>query len=92
MHFSLYISLRHFNALILTYAHFIITKRFFFFILKGASVNLQSCEGSTALSEACKHGHRDTVGILLKHHADANKDCKSGLLPLHIAAQYGHEE
>lgn len=61
------------------------------YIFKGAGVNLQSCEGTTALSEACKHGHRDTVGFLLRHHADANKGSKTGLLPLHIAAQHGHE-
>lgn len=63
-----------------------------FYISKGANVNLQSCEGTTALSEACKHGHIDTVNLLLRHHADANKGSQTGLLPLHIAAQHGHEE
>lgn len=63
-----------------------------FYIFQGASVNQQSCEGTTALSEACKHGHRETVDLLLRLHADANKGSKSGLLPLHIAAQHGYEE
>lgn len=62
------------------------------YIFKGAGVNLQSCEGTTALSEACKYGHTDTVLFLLRHHADANKGSKTGLLPLHIAAQHGHEK
>lgn len=59
---------------------------------EGASVNLQSCEGTTALSEACKQGQRGTAELLLRHHADANKASNSGLLPLHIAAQHGHKE
>lgn len=60
--------------------------------LIGADVDVQSCEGNTALSEASKYGHLDTVDLLLKHHSDANKASNIGLLPLHIAAQHGHEK
>lgn len=62
------------------------------FVLSGAGVNLQTCAGNTALTEACRHGHGETVKLLLQHHADANKPCSAGLLPLHIASQHGHEE
>ncbi|KAK1793261.1 hypothetical protein P4O66_011648, partial [Electrophorus voltai] len=61
-------------------------------LYKGAGVNLQSCEGTTALSEASKHGQRGMIELLLRHHADANKASKTGLLPLHIAAQHGQRE
>lgn len=60
------------------------------FVPSGAGVNAQTCDGNTALTEACRHGHTDTVKLLLKHHADANKATHTGLLPLHIASQHGH--
>lgn len=62
------------------------------FVPSGAGVNLQTCDGNTALTEACRHGHKKTVKLLLQHHADANKASNAGLLPLHIASQHGHEE
>ncbi|KAL0170871.1 hypothetical protein M9458_035467, partial [Cirrhinus mrigala] len=57
----------------------------------GAGVNIQTCDGNTALTEACRHGHGETVKLLLKHHADANRATAAGLLPLHIASQHGHK-
>lgn len=62
------------------------------FLAAGADVNMQTCDGVTALHEASKNGHGDVVATLLAKHADANKPTDSGLLPLHLAAQYGHHE
>lgn len=58
----------------------------------GADVNMQTCDGVTALHEASKNGHKEIVAMLLTKHADANKPTDSGLLPLHFAAQNGHHE
>ncbi|XP_028293638.1 ankyrin repeat and SOCS box protein 2-like isoform X2 [Gouania willdenowi] len=55
-------------------------------------VNIQTCDGFTALHEASRKGHRDIVSLLMSKNADANKPSSSGLLPLHLAAQYGHHE
>ena len=62
------------------------------FFSPGADINMQTCDGATALYEASKDGHREIVELLLSHNTDANKPTKTGLLPLHIAAQYGHHE
>lgn len=53
---------------------------------------MQTCDGVTALHEASKNGHKEIIAVLLAKNADANKATSSGLLPLHIAAQYGHHE
>uniref|UniRef100_A0A8C2ZCK5 Ankyrin repeat and SOCS box containing 2b n=1 Tax=Cyclopterus lumpus TaxID=8103 RepID=A0A8C2ZCK5_CYCLU len=45
-----------------------------------------------SLHEASKNGHKESVAVLLTKNADANKPTNSGLLPLHIAAQFGHHE
>uniref|UniRef100_A0A665WPT5 Ankyrin repeat and SOCS box containing 2b n=1 Tax=Echeneis naucrates TaxID=173247 RepID=A0A665WPT5_ECHNA len=50
----------------------------------GADVNIQTCDGITALHEASKNGHKQIVAELLTKNADANKTTNSGLLPLHI--------
>lgn len=55
-------------------------------------MNVQTCDGVTALHEASKNGHKEIVATLLTKHADANKPTDSGLLPLHLAAQNGHHE
>uniref|UniRef100_A0A8C8A4S6 Ankyrin repeat and SOCS box containing 2b n=1 Tax=Oryzias sinensis TaxID=183150 RepID=A0A8C8A4S6_9TELE len=60
--------------------------------LLGANVNMQTCDGITALHEAAENGHKEVVNALLSKHADANKPANSGLLPLHFAAKYGHHE
>ena len=57
-----------------------------------ADVNMHTCDGATALCEASKNGHRHVVAALLSSNADANKPTKAGLLPIHIAARYGHHE
>lgn len=62
------------------------------FLFVGADVNMQTCDGVTALHEASRNGHKEIVAELLTKNADANKPSESGLLPLHVAAQYGHHE
>lgn len=62
------------------------------YFCSGADVNMQTCDGVTALHEASKDGHKEIVAVLLNKNADANKPTYSGLLPLHVAAQYGHHE
>lgn len=59
-------------------------------VLAGADVNMQTCDGVTALHAAAWHGHTEVVSALLAKNADANRPCGSGLLPLHVAAQSGH--
>uniref|UniRef100_A0A4W5RGH7 Ankyrin repeat and SOCS box containing 2b n=1 Tax=Hucho hucho TaxID=62062 RepID=A0A4W5RGH7_9TELE len=58
----------------------------------GADINMQKCDGATALYEASKNGHREIVELLLSPNTDANKPTKTGLLSLHVAAQYGHHD
>ncbi len=57
----------------------------------GADLNSQAADGATALYEACKNGHENIVKFLLSQNADANKPGKTGLLPIHIAAQRGND-
>lgn len=57
----------------------------------GADINSQAADGATALYEAAKNEHRDIVEFLISQKADANKPGKTGLLPLHVAAQTGNE-
>uniref|UniRef100_A0A3B3UGB7 Ankyrin repeat and SOCS box containing 2 n=1 Tax=Poecilia latipinna TaxID=48699 RepID=A0A3B3UGB7_9TELE len=56
-----------------------------------ADVNTQADDGATALYEAAKMGHQEVVQMLLSQKADANKPGKTGMLPLHIAAQRGSD-
>ena len=65
---------------------------FVFVAALGADVNVETCDGVTALHEASRHGHREAAAMLLERNADANKPCGSGLLPLHTAAEHGHQE
>lgn len=67
------------------------SQRKFLSILSGADLNSQATDGATALYEACKNGHDDIVEFLLSQNADANKAGKTGLLPIHIAAQRGKD-
>ncbi|XP_061757443.1 ankyrin repeat and SOCS box protein 2-like isoform X3 [Nerophis ophidion] len=60
-------------------------------LLSGADINSEAADGGTALYEASKNLHVDTVKFLLSQKADANKSGKTSLLPLHIAAQRGSD-
>lgn len=57
----------------------------------GADINSQAADGATALYEAAKNEHQDIVEFLISQKADANKPGKTGLLPLHVAAQTGND-
>lgn len=57
----------------------------------GADINSQAADGATALYEAAKNGHEAVVELLLSQKADANKAGRTGLLPLHIAAEKGSD-
>ena len=57
--------------------------------MKGADKNSQANDGATALYEASKNGCEETVKLLLGLRADANKETKSGILPIHIATRRG---
>ncbi|KAI4899341.1 hypothetical protein NFI96_014593 [Prochilodus magdalenae] len=63
----------------------------YFYLSPGADINSQAGDGATALYEACKNGHVNVVEFLLSQNADANKPGKTGLLPIHIAAQRGND-
>lgn len=57
----------------------------------GADINSQAADGATALYEAAKNGHEEIVEFLLSQNANANIPGKTGLLPLHVAAQRGSD-
>lgn len=57
----------------------------------GADINSHGGDGATALYEASKYGHEDIVEFLLSQKADANKQGRTGLLPIHIAALNGND-
>uniref|UniRef100_A0A3B1JZ71 Ankyrin repeat and SOCS box containing 2a, tandem duplicate 2 n=1 Tax=Astyanax mexicanus TaxID=7994 RepID=A0A3B1JZ71_ASTMX len=61
------------------------------FLLMKGDVNTAANDGATALFEASKNGHGETVQMLLSRRADVNKSNKAGLLPIHIAAKNGHD-
>ncbi len=48
--------------------------------------------GLSALMQACAEGRKDSVQLLLKHGADANKTSSGGESAIDIAAKHGHEE
>ncbi|XP_052351626.1 ankyrin repeat and SOCS box protein 2-like [Oncorhynchus keta] len=49
-------------------------------------------DSATALYEASKNCHWEIVELQFSPNTDANKPTKTGLLPLHVAAPYGHHE
>ena len=53
---------------------------------KGDKFNL------TPLIMACRNGHANVVGLLLKHHAQADVSDTSGNSALHYAAAYGWQD
>ena len=60
---------------------------------RGASVNLPSSTGFTALMLAAQEGHEDVVSLLTQHSPAANPDLRSmdGSTALIMAASKGHE-
>ena len=59
---------------------------------KGANVNAQGPDGSTALAFAAERGNLDIVNLLLTYHADMNKANDSGFTPLHIAVENAEDD
>jgi ankyrin repeat protein len=57
---------------------------------KGASINVQDCEGKTVLNLAAENGRLDVVSFLLDKGAQIDADIKYGYTPLHWAAKGGH--
>ena len=58
---------------------------------QGASVDLQSDHGSTALMAAAYHGHLSILLLLLQHSADPDLQDTKGQTALMFAASQGHE-
>ncbi|KAL4441890.1 hypothetical protein ABPG77_003806 [Micractinium sp. CCAP 211/92] len=61
-------------------------------IQQGADVAYADAEGTTALHEACRHGHRAAARLLLRRGADAGLADARGDTPAHLAARHGHLE
>ncbi|PSC73049.1 NF-kappa-B inhibitor 1 isoform B [Micractinium conductrix] len=57
---------------------------------QGADVAYADAQGTTALHEACRHGHLPLAKLLLRRGGDAGLgDCR-GDTPAHLAARQGH--
>ncbi|PRW57890.1 NF-kappa-B inhibitor 1 isoform A [Chlorella sorokiniana] len=59
-------------------------------IQQGADVAYADAEGTTALHEACRHGHLSTAKLLLRRGADAGLGDVRGDTAAHLAAKHGH--
>ncbi|EFN57300.1 hypothetical protein CHLNCDRAFT_143906 [Chlorella variabilis] len=59
-------------------------------VQQGADVAYADAEGTTALHEACRHGHLPTVRLLLRRGADAGAVDMRGDTPAHLAARHAH--
>eukprot|EP00877_Chromochloris_zofingiensis_P013226 jgi/Chrzof1/8157/UNPLg00204.t1 len=51
---------------------------------------LTDSTGSTALHEACRHGHLDVAEVLLRYQARTDVQDFAGNTPAHVAAMHGH--
>jgi ankyrin repeat protein len=49
-------------------------------------------DSRSALTAACRNGHRDVVSLLLEHRAHINRPSKSGATPLYAACSGSHYE
>ena len=58
---------------------------------RGASVNLPTSFGLTALMNAAVHGHPSILLVLLQHSASLDLQASDGLTALMMAADQGHE-
>lgn len=61
-------------------------------IQQGSDVAYADAEGTTALHEACRHGHLAAARLLLRRGADAGLADARGDTPAHLAARHGHLE
>lgn len=61
---------------------------------KGADVNAKDASGHTPLHSACVGNKPSTISLLVtKYKADLQDPCcVNGMVPLHVAANYGHEQ
>ena len=64
-----------------------------FLIAHGANVDAKDNTGRTPLHMHCARGRIYAVACLVYHKADPNcKTIDTGLTPIEVAAQHGHEE
>lgn len=57
---------------------------------RGAGVNAQDSDGTTALISACRNCDMQMVELLLRHGADVNLEDNSSRTPLYIANAWGY--
>lgn len=61
-------------------------------LLSGASVNLETARGRTALTHAAELGEADDIELLVRGHADPNYETTTGMTALIAAAGAGQAE
>ena len=62
-------------------------------LLQKLNVNSCDSDGFTLLHQACLHGHRRLVELVIEHDADVNAvTTQDRLTPLHYVCQYNHKD